>query len=158
MTQAEATQRLTSIDIARIMELLPHRYPFLLIDKVVDIDGDMTGTGIKNVTINEPFFVGHFPQRPVMPGVLIVEAMAQTAGAIVLNNLGAESLGSLVYFMNIDKAKFRQPVGPGDTLQLKVRQLQKRRTICRFACQALVGDKLHAEAEITAMMAPPAAT
>ena len=148
----------TSIDIARIMELLPHRYPFLLIDKVVDIDGDVSGTGIKNVTVNEPFFVGHFPQQPIMPGVLIVEAMAQTAGVIVLNSLGEEFVGSLVYFMSIDKARFRQPVGPGDTLHLKVQQLQKRRTICKFACQALVDSKLHAEAEITAMLAPPSAS
>ncbi len=148
------TTQLDSIDIARIMELLPHRYPFLLIDKVVDIDGDRTATGIKNVTINEPFFVGHFPARPVMPGVLIVEAMAQTAGAIVLHHQGETAVGSLVYFMSIDKARFRQPVGPGDTLHIKVEQLQKRRTICKFACKAFVGDKLHAEAEITAMLAP----
>ena len=155
MSEPDAPANLSTIDITRILELLPHRYPFLLIDKVIDIDGDLSATGIKNVTINEPFFAGHFPQKPIMPGVLIVEAMAQTAGAIVLNNLGAEFLGSLVYFMSIDKARFRRPVGPGDVLHIKVQQLQKRRNICKFAAQALVENKLHAEAEITAMLAPP---
>ena len=97
------------------MKLLPHRYPFLLIDKMIDMDGEQSGIGIKNVTINEPFFQGHFPGRPVMPGVLLVEAMAQTAGALVLNHLGDEHAGKLVFFMSIDKARFRKPVVPGDT-------------------------------------------
>ncbi len=137
------------------MELLPHRYPFLLIDKVVDIDGEQSATGIKNVTINEPFFVGHFPQNPVMPGVLILEAMAQTAGAIVLHNQGETAAGGLVYFMSIDRAKFRKPVGPGDVLHIKVEQLNKRRNVCKYEAKAFVDGRLHAEAEVTAMLAPP---
>lgn len=148
-------ETLGAIDIARIMELLPHRYPFLLIDKIVDIDGEQSATGVKNVTINEPFFAGHFPQSPIMPGVLIIEAMAQTAGAIVLHNQGAEAAGGLVYFMSIDKARFRKPVVPGDVLHIKVMQLNKRRSICKYDAKAYVNGQLHAEAEVTAMLAPP---
>ena len=143
---------LQSADIVRIMKLLPHRYPFLLIDKLVDIDGDLAGTGIKNVTINEPFFQGHFPGAPVMPGVLLVEAMAQTAGAIVLNNLGEDEAGKLVFFMSIDKARFRKPVSPGDTVHFRVTQSQKRAPVWKFWCEASVDGKKVAEAEIGAML------
>ena len=140
-----------TLDITRIMQLLPHRYPFLLIDKMVDLDGEQSGTGIKNVTINEPFFQGHFPQRPVMPGVLLVEAMAQTAGALVLEQYD-DSAGKLVFFMSIDKAKFRKPVGPGDTVHFHVRLLQKRPPVWKYAAEAKVDGKLVAQAEIGAML------
>ena len=143
---------LQSADILRIMKLLPHRYPFLLIDKMVDMDGDLSGTGIKNVTINEPFFQGHFPGAPVMPGVLLVEAMAQTAGAIVISHLGDSDAGKLVYFMSIDKARFRKPVLPGDTVHFHVTQTQKRAPVWKFWCEAKVDGRKVAEAEIGAML------
>ncbi len=146
---------LEAIDIQRIMELLPHRYPFLLVDRIVEINGDQSAVGIKNVTINEPFFPGHFPQRPIMPGVLIVEALAQTAGAMVLHHLGDAVSGSLVYFMTIEKARFRKPVEPGHVLRLHVEQLQQRRNISKFAGRAMVNGKLHADAEFSAMLVPP---
>ncbi len=143
---------LASADIRQIMDLLPHRYPFLLLDKVVDIDGGKSGTGIKNVTINEPFFQGHFPQNPVMPGVLIIEAMAQTAGVIVMLAEGAEAQPKLVYFMSIEKAKFRTPVLPGDTLHLHLTLARKRGPVGKFQAEARVDGKLVSEAEITAMI------
>jgi 3-hydroxyacyl-[acyl-carrier-protein] dehydratase len=151
---ADEEQRgeLQQADIVRIMQLLPHRPPFLLIDRIIDMDADLSGTGIKNVTMNEPFFVGHFPGRPVMPGVLIIEAMAQTAGALVVNHKGAEVEGSLVYFMTIDGARFRKPVVPGDTLHLTVRRTQQRSRVWRYEGRARVEGKLVAEAEISAML------
>ena len=133
------------------MKLLPHRYPFLMVDRIVDIDGTFPPIGIKNVTINEPHFQGHFPGQPVMPGVLIIEAMAQTAGAICIHNRGSDS-PSIVYFMTIDNAKFRKPVVPGDRLEIHVRKLKQRGTIWRFACEALVDGAKVAEAEIAAMI------
>lgn len=141
---------LETLDIAKIMELLPHRYPFLLIDKIIDVDGDNAAVGIKNVTVNEPFFVGHFPGIPVMPGVLIVEAMAQTAGAICANIHVLN--GGIVYFMTIDGAKFRRPVVPGDQLRIHVMKQKQRRNIWKFACEAKVDDRLVAEATISAMI------
>jgi 3-hydroxyacyl-[acyl-carrier-protein] dehydratase len=143
---------LQEADIVRIMQLLPHRPPFLLIDRIIDMDADLSGTGIKNVTMNEPFFVGHFPGRPVMPGVLIIEAMAQTAGALVVNHKGSQVEGSLVYFMTIDGARFRKPVVPGDTLHLSVRRIQQRSRVWRYEGKARVEGKLVAEAEISAML------
>jgi len=150
--EGEQTGELQHADIVRIMQLLPHRPPFLLIDRIIDMDADLSGTGIKNVTMNEPFFVGHFPGRPVMPGVLIVEAMAQTAGALVVNHKGSEVEGSLVYFMTIDKARFRKPVVPGDTLHLAVRRIQQRSRVWRYEGKARVAGALVAEAEISAML------
>jgi 3-hydroxyacyl-[acyl-carrier-protein] dehydratase len=142
---------LETVDILELMKLLPHRYPFLLVDRIIDIDGDSSATGIKNVTVNEPHFQGHFPGQPVMPGVLIVEAMAQTAGAICIKNSGNE-MPALVYFMTIDNAKFRRPVIPGDCVHIKVRKIKQRGNIWRFACEALVDGGKAAEAEISAMM------
>lgn len=148
-----APSRLEAVDILGLMKLLPHRYPFLLIDRIVDIVGDDRAVGIKNVTMNEPHFQGHFPSQPVMPGVLIIEAMAQTAGAICVRNYkGAKT--NLVYFMTIDGAKFRKPVVPGDQLRIPVRKLKQRGTIFKFACEALVDEVKVAEAEISAMMVP----
>lgn len=152
----EEAKTLEAFDIQKLLTLLPHRYPFLLIDRIRDVDGDNSAVGIKNVTMNEPHFTGHFPGRPVMPGVLIVEAMAQTAGAICVANLGDDS-PSLVYFMTIDGAKFRKPVVPGDVLEIHVRKLKQRGTIWRFACEAKVEGQKVAEAEISAMIVPPEA-
>jgi len=149
---ADQSPTLGSADIARIMKLLPHRYPFLLIDKLIDIDSDQSCTGVKNVTINEPFFQGHFPGAPVMPGVLIIEAMAQTAGALVLNTLGDEYAGKLVFFMSIDHARFRKPVSPGDTVHIHVKLSHKRPPVWKYAAEAQVDGKKVAEAEIGAMM------
>ena len=147
---------LESADIMQLMRLLPHRYPFLLVDKIIDIDSDNSAVGIKNVSANEPHFQGHFPDQPVMPGVLIVEAMAQTAGAICLMSTGG-NMPSLVYFLTIDNAKFRKPVIPGDRLELHVKKLKKRGNIWRFQCEAIVEGAKVAEAEISAMMTPRAA-
>lgn len=141
---------LESVDIMKIMELLPHRYPFLLIDKIIDIDGDNSAIGIKNVTMNEPHFTGHFPSQPVMPGVLIVEAMAQTSGAICVMNSGVEA--DLVYFMTIDNCRFRKPVVPGDRLEIHVKKIKQRGTIWKFHCEGLVDGKKVAEADIGAML------
>ncbi|MBO6917600.1 MAG: 3-hydroxyacyl-ACP dehydratase FabZ [Rhizobiaceae bacterium] len=141
---------LGSADIQKILELLPHRYPFLLIDKIVDIDGDNSGIGIKNVTMNEPHFTGHFPGQPVMPGVLIIEGMAQAAGAICL--MAAEIQGNLVYLMTIDNARFRKPVVPGDVLELHVQKTKKRGNIWKFHCDAIVDGTKVAEADIGAML------
>lgn len=148
----ETANALQSLDILKLLQLLPHRYPFLLIDKIIDIDADNSAIGIKNVTMNEPHFTGHFPGHPVMPGVLIIEAMAQTAGAICLNSLGKDT-PSIVYFMTIDNAKFRKPVVPGDRLELHVRKVKRRGAIWRFACEAKVDGALVAEAEISAILA-----
>lgn len=153
MTKTE-NKTLSSITITEIMALLPHRYPFLLVDKIIEVDGDKSAIGIKNVTINEPFFQGHFPQQPVMPGVLIVEAMAQVSGAICANAQGVKETPDVVYFMSIDKCKFRKPVGPGDVLKIHVTQTRNRGSMWKFSCKAKVEDVLVCEAEIGAMMAP----
>ena len=146
-----ARASLGTADIGEILKLLPHRYPFLLVDRIIEIDDDNSAIGIKNVTVNEPHFMGHFPGQPVMPGVLIVEAMAQTAGAICIRMVGGGS-PALVYFMTIDNAKFRKPVVPGDRLELHVRKTKKRGNIWRFACEAQVDGVKVAEAEISAML------
>jgi len=152
MAEETPAKTLMSADIARIMKLLPHRYPFLLIDKMVDMDGEEQGTAIKNVTINEPFFQGHFPGKPVMPGVLLVEAMAQAAGALVLNHLGDAHAGKLVFFMSIDKARFRKPVLPGDVVHFHVKLSNKRAPVWKYWAEAHVDGKKVAEAEIGAML------
>lgn len=140
------------IDIGRIRDMIPHRYPFLLIDKVVDVAAGESAVGIKNVTINEPFFQGHFPSRPVMPGVLIIEAMAQTAAVLVVHTLGADFEGKLVYFMTIDNARFRRPVGPGDQLRIHIRKERHRGPVWKFAAEAKVDGVLVAEASYSAMI------
>ena len=136
----------------RILELIPHRYPILMIDKLVNVIANERATGIKNVTANENFFEGHFPQRKVMPGVLIIEAMAQTAAALVVHTLGAASEGSLVYFMSIDSARFRKPVVPGDTIHVHVEKQRSRANVWKFSGKALVDGNLVAEAVFAAMI------
>lgn len=157
MSEAAAKTELATADIKRIMELLPHRPPFLLIDRVIDMDPGLSATGIKNVSINEPQFAGHFPGNPVMPGVLLVEAMAQTAGALVVHSLNMSQEGKLVYFMTIDRARFRSPIVPGDTVMLPVKMIRRRGPVWRFSGEARVGDRLCAEAEFSAMIMDPAA-
>ncbi|GAA4719009.1 3-hydroxyacyl-ACP dehydratase FabZ [Sphingomonas lutea] len=145
------------LDIRRVMAALPHRYPMLLVDRVERIVPDQSITAIKAVSMNEPFFQGHFPGRPIMPGVLIVEALAQAAGVLAVESLGLADSGKLVYFMAIDGAKFRTPVEPGVLLQLDVEFVQKRATVCKFTGRASIDGKLAAEANFTAMIADPPA-
>jgi 3-hydroxyacyl-[acyl-carrier-protein] dehydratase len=149
----ETPTKLDSADIIRIMDLLPHRYPFLLVDRIVDIDGDRSCIGIKNVTVNEPQFTGHFPARPIYPGVLLIEGMAQTAGAICVASRAADQTPpKQVFFMTIDKAKFRKPVEPGDTVRFHMTKLNNRRNMWWYRGEARVDDVLVCEAEISAML------
>lgn len=141
---------LESADIREIMKLLPHRYPFLLVDRIINIDGDDSAVGIKNVTANEPHFTGHFPEQPIMPGVLLIEGMAQTAGAICTRKAATGS--NLVYFMTIDNARFRKPVVPGDRVEFHVKKHKQRGNIWKFHCDAKVDGHLVAEADIGAMI------
>ena len=140
------------IDIHGIQRMIPHRYPFLMIDRVIDLVANDRATGVKNVTINEPFFQGHFPTDPIMPGVLIIEAMAQTAAVLVVASLGPEREGSLVYFMSVDSARFRKPVVPGDTLLVHVEKERNRGNVWRFSGRATVNGTLVAEATYAAMI------
>lgn len=139
-------------DIAKIMHAIPHRYPFLLVDRVVDLVKNESCTGIKNVTINENFFQGHFPTMPVMPGVLIIECMAQTAAVLVVETLGPDWAGKLVYFMTVDNAKFRKPVVPGDQMRVYVKKERQRGNIWKFSAEAKVDGKVVAEATYAAMI------
>ena len=143
------------INSKKLMDMLPHRYPMLLVDFLEKVDVNKSAIGVKNVSIGEPFFEGHFPGNPIMPGVLIVEAMAQTAGALVVESLNLHGSGSLVYFMSIEKAKFRKLVLPGDILKLHVEVVKARTKVWKFEGQARVKDELVAESEFTAMMAKP---
>ena len=143
------------LDVKRVMAALPHRYPLLLVDRVETLVPDQSIVAIKAVTINEQFFQGHFPGRPIMPGVLIVEALAQAAGVLAVESLGLANSGKLVYFMAIDGAKFRTPVEPGVLLKLEVEFVQKRSSVCKFAGKASIDGKLAAEANFTAMIADP---
>ncbi len=153
----DAKPVLGPLDIRRVMAAIPHRYPMLLVDRVESLVIDERISAIKAVTINEPFFAGHFPGRPIMPGVLIVEALAQAAGVLAVESLDLADSGKLVYFMAIEGAKFRLPVEPGCLLQLDVEFVQKRASVCKFAGRATVGGKLAAEANFTAMIADPPA-
>lgn len=152
MNATADNQVLEQLDILRIMQMIPHRYPMLLVDKVRDIVPGESCTGIKNVTVNEPIFTGHFPQKPLFPGVLIVEAMAQTSAILVMHTLGQEAEGRLVYFMGIEEAKFRRPIVPGDQIHIKVQRLQNRRNVWKFKAGAYVDGNLHAEATYSAMI------
>lgn len=147
----EKVTRLEAADIAVVLKMLPHRYPFLLIDRVIDIRGDEHGIGIKNVTINEPQFMGHFPENPVFPGVLMIEGMAQTAGVMCIATTRS-STPKNVFFMTIDKAKFRKPVLPGDTIEYHMNKIARRRTMWWYRGEAKVGGQVVAEAEVGAMI------
>ena len=152
MAEAASRARGETLDIERVKQMIPHRYPLLMIDKVVDIVADASAVGVKAVSINEPFFQGHFPDRPVMPGVLIIEAMAQSAAVLVVYTLGPESEGKLVYFMTVNDARFRKPVVPGDTLYVHVYKRQRRANVWKFASEAKVDGQLVAEATFAAMI------
>ena len=147
-----ASENVTDMDTSRLMEVLPHRYPFLMIDRLVDIIANVSATGIKNVTVNEPYFQGHFPGQPVMPGVLIIEAMAQTSAALVVHSMGAHAEGKIVYFMSIESARFRKPVVPGDRLNVHVTKERSRGNVWKFSAEAKVDGVVVAEATYAAMI------
>jgi 3-hydroxyacyl-[acyl-carrier-protein] dehydratase len=149
----EAPATLEAVDIAAILKALPHRYPFLMVDRIINMRGDESAVGIKNVTINEPQFLGHFPGNPVFPGVLIVEGMAQTAGTICLLSLTGGDRPKNVYFLTIDKAKFRKPVVPGDTVEYHVVKISRKKNMWWFRGEAKVAGQLVAEAVVGAMVA-----
>jgi 3-hydroxyacyl-[acyl-carrier-protein] dehydratase len=152
MTSESTETKTGAADLARIKRMIPHRFPFLLIDRVEQIRKNESAIGIKNVSANEPYFQGHFPSEPVLPGVLIIEAMAQTAGVLVVETLEMIDQELLVYFMTIDNCRFRSKVGPGDVLELHVRVTRSRGRVFRFAGQAKVDGKLAAEADFSAMI------
>ena len=141
-----------TIDVMRIMEMIPHRYPFLMIDRVVDLVPDRSAIGVKNVSINESYFQGHFPRQPVMPGVLVIECMAQTAAVLVVETLKGDAAGKLVYFMSIEEGRFRKPVMPGDTLYIHVTKVKRRGNVWKFSGEARVDGVLMAQARFTAMI------
>jgi 3-hydroxyacyl-[acyl-carrier-protein] dehydratase len=148
----DSPTKLETLDIQKVLSLLPHRYPFLMVDRIINVDGDNSAIGIKNVTVNEPFFAGHFPGMPIMPGVLLIEGMAQTAGAICIAARG-DQRPQVVYFMTIDDAKFRKPVIPGDTIEYHVKKVRNRGNIWKFSAEAMVGGTKVAEATISALIA-----
>jgi len=153
MNEGQVTRSaIETIDIMRVMEMIPHRYPFLMIDRVVDLVPDQSAVGIKNVSINEYFFQGHFPRQPVMPGVLIIESMAQTAAVLVVETLEGAAAGKLVYFMTVEDGRFRRPVVPGDTLHIHVTKLRHRGNVWKFSGEARVNGTLMAEARFSAMI------
>jgi 3-hydroxyacyl-[acyl-carrier-protein] dehydratase len=152
MNETAAGATLEAVDIMQILKYLPHRYPFLLVDRIIDIRGDESCVGIKNVTINEPQFQGHFPERPVMPGVLLIEAMAQTAGVIAMRAQGEAERPKSVYFVTIDGAKFRKPVTPGDRVEFHMTKTAQKRNIFWYEGRALVDGVLVCEARISAML------
>jgi 3-hydroxyacyl-[acyl-carrier-protein] dehydratase len=149
---AAASTELSAMSIADILKSLPHRYPFLMIDRIVRIDRDESAVGIKNVTFNEPIFQGHFPENPIFPGVLIIEGMAQTAGAIVIKHDSNAGGKNIVLMLGVDKARFRKPAGPGDTIEFHIAKMHRRRNVGRYEAKAMVEGTVIAEAEITAMI------
>lgn len=146
----KAVTRLEAADIEMVLKMLPHRYPFLMVDRVIDIQGDESGIGIKNVTINEPQFQGHFPGNPVFPGVLMIEGMAQTAGVLCIAATGARPKS--VFFLTIDKAKFRKPVRPGDTIEYHMKRIAHRKSMWWYRGEAKVAGQIVAEAQVGAML------
>jgi len=150
-SEANLTEN-TFIDIEKIVEMIPHRYPFLMIDRVSDLVPEESAVGHKNVTINEPHFQGHFPSKPIMPGVLIIEAMAQTSAVLVVHTLGGEAVDKLVYFMSVENAKFRRPVQPGDVMKIYVNTKQHRKAVWKFDGVAKVDEQIVAESTFTAMI------
>ncbi|MCB1532385.1 MAG: 3-hydroxyacyl-ACP dehydratase FabZ [Alphaproteobacteria bacterium] len=152
MSDKKLDQNSPVIDIQRVMQMIPHRYPILLVDRVLDLVPGESAVSLKNVTFNEPHFMGHFPGFPVMPGVLIIEAMAQTAAIVVVEALGKKAEGKIVYFMTIDNARFRSPVTPGDTMHIHVEKVRAKGPVWKFSGKATVGDKLCAEATFSAMI------
>ena len=155
MTESGSSKKLGTADTQRVMKLLTHRFPFLMVDRIIEMDGDESAIGIKNVSMNEPFFQGHFPNFPIMPGVLIIEGLAQTAGALCVSNFGTTYKPQLVYFMGIDRAKFRKPVLPGDQLHYHVRKVRSRGKAWRFRGEAKVNGQVVAEAEVSALIVDP---
>ena len=153
MVTGTANRNANYIEVEKIMEMVPHRYPFLMIDRVIEIVPDKSAIGIKNVTINEPYFKGHFPNRPIMPGVLIIEAMAQTAAVLVINGMKEGANNQAVYFMSIDSARFRKPVIPGDMMELKIYKKQSRGNVWKFVGEAYVEENLVSESTFSAMIA-----
>ena len=151
-TEPAKPAKLESFDILKLLASLPHRYPLLLVDRIIEVNGDESCIGVKNVTFNEPHFQGHFPGQPVMPGVLIIEGMAQTAGAICVAAHGGGQAPSLVYFMTIDKAKFRKPVGPGDVVEFHMTKTAQRRNMWWYRGEAKVKGVIVCEAEVSAML------
>jgi 3-hydroxyacyl-[acyl-carrier-protein] dehydratase len=152
-----AATELDAMSISDILVALPHRYPMLMIDRIVEINGDDSAIGIKNVTFNEPIFQGHFPDNPIFPGVLIIEGMAQTAGAIVIKHDSTANTKSIVMLLGVDSARFRKPAGPGDTIEYHITKMHRRRTVGRYRAEAKVNGTIIAEAEITAMIVEAAA-
>ncbi len=152
MSEENTKSKIEPLDVVRIMEMIPHRYPILLVDRLIDYVPGESAVGLKNVTMNEPHFMGHFPGMPVMPGVLIVEAMAQTSAILVVQTLGKEAESKVVYFMSIDSARFRKPVVPGDSLHIHVEKIQQRGQVWKFKGVAKVGDVVCAEATFAAML------
>ncbi len=149
---AEEGQAAKFIDIQRILEMIPHRYPFVMVDRIIDLTPGESAVGLKNVSMNEPYFLGHFPGHPVMPGVLIVESMAQTAAVLVVQTMGPEAEGKLVYFMSVDECRFRRPVVPGDQLHVHVARERRRGNVWKFRGEAKVDGQTVAEAVIAAMI------
>ena len=152
VVKTSSSRQSSDIDIERIMTMIPHRYPFLLVDRVQDVVPNQSAVGIKNVTFNEHYFHGHFPSSPVMPGVLIIESMAQTSALLVVQSLGTEAEGKLVYFMSIDGARFRKPVVPGDQMRIHVKKTRRHAKVWKFSCEVMVDETLVAEAKIAAMI------